>query len=326
MPPQQNRSLASALIAQLGGLPTMMASESGIKDPNDVFVSILESRSIADSLISQYDLKAVYHKVRIEDLRESLSRATNVRSDRGGTIVVSVEDKDANRAAALANSYVSEMYKLNSHMAMTEGAQRRVFFEQQRNAAREELEKAEAEFKKTQVSSGIVQFDAQAKGLVEQTFAIETRIAAQEVQVRSLQPYLTTQNEELKRAQSELAALREQLTKLENHPRVSTMDVPVSELPSAAMEYANRLRDVKSSEEMYETIGKQYEIARLDEAKDAPLLQIIDSAVPPTKPFGPHRIAIVLVSMMSAFVIGVGCALAHDSYRPNPTEWIIPLE
>jgi tyrosine-protein kinase Etk/Wzc len=326
MPPQQNHSLANALLSQLGGLPTMMASEAGIKDPNDVFIAILQSRSIADSLIGQYDLKAVYRQQRPEDLRESLSRATKIRSEKGGTIVVSVEDKDAGRAAALANSYVSEMYKLNSHMAMTEGAQRRVFFEQQMKAARDELQKSEAEFKKVQESSGIVQLDTQAKGIVEDAFAVQAQVAAQEVQIRSLQPYLTAQNVELKRAQSELAALREQLAKLENHPRVNKMDVPASQLPSAAMEYANRQRDVKYNEAVFEAIGKQFEIARLDEAKDAPLLQVIDSAVPPTRRSGPNRIAIVVVSMLSAFVLALGCILTQDSYRSNPVGWTMLRE
>jgi tyrosine-protein kinase Etk/Wzc len=318
MPPQQNHSLANALLAQLGSIPTMMASENGIRDPNDVFITILQSRTIADALIREYNLAAVYHQHRPEDLRESLARATTVRSGKGETIVLSVEDRDAARAAAIANSYVGEMYKLDSRMAMTEGAQRRVFFEDQLKTAQDELERSEDRLRASQQGSGIVQLDAQAKGMVEGAMALQAQVAAQEVQVRSMQPYVTTQNPDLKRAQSKLAALREQLAQLENHSRVLTMDVPQSALPAAAMEYADRLRDVKFNEAAVEAIGKQYEIARLDEAKDAPLVQVIDPALPPTRRSGPNRIAIVLVSMLSALVVAAGWLLAQDSWRSHP--------
>jgi tyrosine-protein kinase Etk/Wzc len=321
MPPQQNHSLANALLAQLGGLPTMMASENGIKDPNDVFIAILQSRTIADSLIREYKLASVYRQHRPEDLRESLARATAVRSGKGETIVLSVEDHDAARAAAIANSYVDEMYKLDSRMAMTEGAQRRAFFEDQLKTAQDELERSEDRLRVAQQGSGIVQLDAQAKGMVEGAMALQAQVAAQEVQVRAMQPYVTAENPDLKRAQSKLAALREQLAQMENHSRTMTMDVSQSALPSAAMEYADRLRDVKFNEAAVEAIGKQYEIARLDEAKDAPLVQIIDPALPPTRRSGPNRIAIVLASMLSALVFAAGWLLAQDSWRSQPDGW-----
>jgi len=321
MPPQQNHSIASALLSQLGAASALVAGEAGIKDPNDVFIAILQSRSIADHLIAQHDLKSVYRKSRPEDLRASLAAKTHIRSDKGGVISVAVDDSNPARAAAVANAYVEELYKLNNRIAVTEAAQRRAFFENQYKQAEEELVAAQEEFKKVQESTGIVQLDAQAKGIVEGTSALEAKLASKEVQVQAMRSYATDQNPNLKIAEQEEQALREQLAKADKHQRSGTMDIAISQLPSAAMEYATKLREVKFREAELDALGKQFEIARIDEAKEAPLIQVIDPAVPPTKPSGPNRFAIVVAAMFSGFVLAVGWVILRDYRRMASITW-----
>jgi tyrosine-protein kinase Etk/Wzc len=316
MPPQQNRSIASALLSQLGPASALVAADAGAKDPNDVFIAILQSRSIADALVERYDLKSVYGKKQPEDLRARLAENTHIRTGKGGVINVAVEDRAPVRAAQIANSYVSELYLLNSRMAVTEAEQRRVFFEQQYKQAEQELARAQEEFRKTQQATGIIQLDAQAKGLVEGTAALQAKLASKEVEVKAMQTYATDQNPNLRVAQEELAALRMQVAKIDTHQRSGTMDVPSSNLPVAAMEYLSKLRNLKYREGVLESIAKQYEIARLDEAKNAPFLQVIDPAIPPTKPSGPNRLAIVVASTISAFVLVIAWVALRE-YRPS---------
>ena len=315
IPPQQNRSIASALLSQLGAASALAAADSAIKDPNDVFIAILQSRSIADALISKYKLQSVYRKKEVEDVRKQLAQQTRIRTGKGGVISVGVDDRDPERAAALANSYVQELYRMNSHIAVTEAGQRRAFFEQRFKMAEEELTEAQESFKTTQQRTGLIQLDAQAKGIVEGATALRAKIAAQEVKIRAMQSYATDENPGLKLARQELAGLKEQLAKAELHERSGTMDVALSQLPTAAMEYATKLRDLKYKEGVYEAVGKQLEIARIDEAKEAPLVQVIDPAVPPSKPSSPNRLAFVVASIMSAFVAVSGWFTVREFLR-----------
>lgn len=318
MPPQQNRSIASALLSQLGAASALVTGETGVKDPNDLFIAILQSRTIADALIAQQNLQSVYRVKRPEDLRKALAGKTHIKSDKGGVIIVAVDDSSPTRAAALANSYVTELYRLNSHIAVTEAGQRRTFFENQYREAQQELLAAEEQFKSTQQNTGIMQLDAQAKAVIEQISALQLKLEAKEVQVQAMRSYATDQNPNLKLAEQEEAALREELAKADRHQPSERLDIPISQLPSAAMAYAMKLRDLKYKEAEVEALGKQLEIARIDEAKEAPLIQVIDPAVPPTEPSGPNRIAIVVAAIISGFVLGTGWSI----FREHSSAWI----
>ena len=317
MPPQQNRSIASALLSQLGAASALVTGETGVKDPNDLFIAILQSRTIADALIAQQNLQSVYRVKRPEDLRKALAGKTHIKSDKGGVIIVAVDDSSPTRAAALANSYVTELYRLNSHIAVTEAGQRRTFFENQYREAQQELLAAEEQFKSTQQNTGIMQLDAQAKAVIEQISALQLKLEAKEVQVQAMRSYATDQNPNLKLAEQEEAALREELAKADRHQPSERLDIPISQLPSAAMAYAMKLRDLKYKEAEVEALGKQLEVG-IDEAKEAPLIQVIDPAVPPTEPSGPNRIAIVVAAIISGFVLGTGWSI----FREHSSAWI----
>lgn len=321
MPPQQNRSVAGALLAQLGSFGTSLTSESGIKDPNDVFIVILQSRTVGDALSAKFDLAKVYRKRRPEDVLQALADATQIRTMKGGVIKISVEDRSPVRAAEIANAYAAEMYKVNGRLAVVEAAQRRAFYEQQLESARSDLLQAAERFKKSEQSTGIVALEAQAKGIVEGAGALQQQVAAKEAQVQAMQVYATGQNRNFKLAQAELAALRAQLAKIENHRRDWTLDVPASKLPAATTEYAAMSREVKYAEAVVETIAKQYQIARIDEAKSAAVIQAIDPAVVPSKKSRPNRLVLILGAMMSGLVIAVAWVLGRDSYRSNPAAW-----
>jgi tyrosine-protein kinase Etk/Wzc len=166
LPPMQQQQATAALLGQLTNLAGLSASGLGLKNPADVYVGLLGSRTIADKLIEQFKLQALYDEDTLVDTRKELEKRTQIRVGKDSIIELSVSDVDPVRAAAIANAYVEELDKLSQSLAITEAAQRRLFFDRQLKEAKADLTKAEIELRKTQESSGLIQLDEQAKAIM----------------------------------------------------------------------------------------------------------------------------------------------------------------
>jgi uncharacterized protein involved in exopolysaccharide biosynthesis len=232
-------------------------------------------------------------------------------------ISVSVSDRDPQRAADMANAYVSELQRLSNTLAVTEASQRRVFYEQQLQQAKNQLGDAEIALKQTQEKTGVLEINAQARAIIDAIADVKAQIAAKEVRIQSMRAYVTEQNPELKAQEQELAAMHAQLEKLEKQQPESAGDIaiPSKALPQVGLEYIRRYRDVKYYETVYQLIAKQYELARMDEAKEAGLVQVVDSAVVPDKRSWPPRTLIVLLSAITALLLACGWVLARSASR-----------
>jgi len=223
MPPQQNSSLGSTL-AQVGSagslgtlapLASLAGGSLGIKNPADMYVSLLTSRTVEDALIQRFGLMAEYREKRLSDARKVLEYRTNaVAGTKDGLIRISVEDPDPRRAAELANGYVEEFRTLSASLAITEAARRRLFFEQQLQQAKDNLAIAEEAMRATQQSTGVLQIDSQARSLIESAAILRGQVVAKQVQIQSMRSFATEENPHLLLAKQELAALQTQLEKL----------------------------------------------------------------------------------------------------------------
>jgi uncharacterized protein involved in exopolysaccharide biosynthesis len=162
LPPQQTQSTTSAMLGQLGVLSGLAGGSFGIKNPNDLYVGMLKSRTVADNIIERFDLKKVYKVRTSTHARNRLQQATTISSGRDGIIRIEIDDKEPKRAANLANAYVDELYKLTQTLAVTEASQRRLFLEKQLKLAKQELASAEVALKKTQEETGLIKLDDQA--------------------------------------------------------------------------------------------------------------------------------------------------------------------
>src|SRR5262249_48003076 len=133
LPPQQSQSIASAMLGQLGQLAPLIGATSGkdlgLRNPNDMYVAMLRSRTIADQLIDRFSLMSVYREKRRVEARRRLNSLTEIEAGKDGVITVSVEDRDPRRATDMANGYVEALEKLTHTLAITEAGKRRVFFE-----------------------------------------------------------------------------------------------------------------------------------------------------------------------------------------------------
>jgi tyrosine-protein kinase Etk/Wzc len=300
MPPQQESSSA-ALLSQLGPLASLgggAAAAMGLKSPADMYIGILGSRTIADAIIHKFGLESAYKLKTMQAARAALQAHTNLESGKDGLIQISVTDHDAKRASDIANAYVAELYDMNSTLAVTEAAQRRVFFDQQLEGEKKLLAAAEENLRATQQKTGIIQLSGQAEMIIRTIAELRAGIASREVELQSTRTFATDQNPDVARLQEEISTMKGQLAKLEDdqqrQAQPGNISVPAGKVPEDSLEYARNLREVKYHEVLLDLLSRQYEAARIDEAKSAPIIQVIDHAVPPDKRSGPHRLLIVL--------------------------------
>lgn len=313
MPPQQSQSGAAALLSQLGGVANMAAGVAGLKNPNDLYVGMLQSRTVADNIIARFKLKDVYDTDSLEKARMKLDDNTNVRAGKDGLITIEVEDRDQKLVANLANAYAEELLKLTGVLAVTEAGQRRLFYERQLELAKNNLASAEMKLKGGLDTHGVISVDVESRAVLATVARLRAEASAKEIEISSMRSFVTSENPDFKRATEELKSLRSELSKLENG-RKDVADQNVSS-DKAGLENIKVLRDVKYYQMLYELLAKQYELARLDEAKDAATIQVLDKAVEPERKFKPKRAIIVIVTTILAFAAAIGWAFLIETRK-----------
>ncbi|HEX3103647.1 MAG TPA: GNVR domain-containing protein [Terriglobales bacterium] len=311
--PTSKGSFTNALIGQLGPIAAL-SGDLGSRDSTDKYISLLKSNSISDALITEHNLKNVYKKITIQELRDQLADHTRFQVLKGGLISIFVTDGDPERASKLANGYVEQLYNLNSRLAVDEAAQRREFYQRQVEEAKQQLSADEQRLKESQESTGLIQPDAQAKGVIEMIAGVRAEIARNEIEIRTMETSATDANPDLVRLRAQQAGLRAELKKLAEPDTVTGL-VGTRNLPSAGLEYARRIRDVKVDETIVAALVREFEEARIDEARSAPLVQMVDRAQSPDKKAGPNRVAIILASMLSALICSVAYVLGGSRIK-----------
>ena len=303
LPPQQGQSAASMMLSQLGGLGALAGGAAGIKSPNDLHIGMLKSRTIADTLIKRFKLQALWEAKTMEATRAALASATVIASGKDGFITIEYSDKDPQFAATIANAYVEELDRLNSTLAITEASRKRLFFQKQLKGSREDLAAAEIGLKQTQERTGLIQLDKQGEAIIEAVASVRAQIAAKEVELAAMGAFATPQNPDYRQIQQVIVGLRAQLAKVERDNVQGRGDVmvPTGKLPETGLEFLRKMREVKYQETLFELLSKQFEIAKIDEAKDAALIQVVDKALVPEQKSKPKRSLIVILATLMAF-------------------------
>ena len=309
LPPQEKGgNLAAQLLGQGGAGLIGLAGGAGAKSQGELFVEIMKSRTVLDRIVDRFDLLKLYKARYRQDARKRLLGSLMAKEERkSGIILLTVEDRDPKRAADIANAFVEELKSLKGGLAISEAGQRRMFFEDQIRQTRESLSRAEDEIKAFQQRTGMFQVDAQARAIIEGIGRLRAIIAAKEVEARVLRTFATAQNPDLQRVEEEIRALRSELEKVETS-KGSGFDPLMSSgrVPEMGAEYLRKLRQLKYNETLYELLSKQYELAKLDEARDAVIIQVIDRAIPPERKSRPERAMIVVVTAFLGFLFSAG--------------------
>lgn len=310
LPPQESGA-GAALMSQLSNLGVLSRNTMGLKNPSDLQVALLQSRTVEDAMVDRFHLMDQYHTHLRSTARYKLEKEVDIQdAAKDGLIHIIVSDPSAQRAAELANGYVEEFKKFSATLAVTEASQRRLFFEQQLEQAKDDLAKAEEDLKLTEQKTGVLQLDAQARSAI--TFAADLRaqIAAKQVEINAMRSYATGDNPQLQIAEQQLAGLQAQEAKLASGGSTpANAFVSKGSLQASSMEYIQKLRNVRYYETVFDLMARQYEIAKVDEAQEGAPVQVVDHAIVPDKHSFPPRTLIVLGSIFLGLVLGICWAL-----------------
>ena len=291
LPPQQQQSGAAAMLAGLGALGGLAGAVGGIKSPTDQYVAFLKSNSVQDALIERFKLTDRYESEFRTGTRAALAGNVQIASGKDGLISIDASDTEPAFAAQLANAHVEELRILLNRIAVTEAQQRRLFFENQLNATKDNLVTAEQALKSSGVNSGVLNANPQAA--VEGLARLTAGIRAQEIKLASMRGYLTESAPDFKQAQVEMAALRGQLARYEREQPVLAGD------NKDASDYIAKYRDFKYQETLFELFTKQYEMARIDESREGSVIQVLDIAETPELKSKPKKAQIATVATLA---------------------------
>jgi uncharacterized protein involved in exopolysaccharide biosynthesis len=295
LPPQQ-QSAAASMLASLGGLAGLGGAVGGIKNPADQFLAYMKSVTIQDSLIERFKLLERYEAKTKLDTRLALTSNVRAVSGKDGLISVEVDDKDPKFAADLANAHVEELGKLLGKLATTEAQQRRLFFEKQLTLAKDKLIQSEIALKATGVSGNVLK--SNPASAVAAVAGLQASVTAQEVKLGAMRGYLAETAPDFKQAMNELANLRAQLAKQEK-------DSPSSGAKATTEgDYISKYREFKYHETLFELFAKQFELAKVDEAREGAVIQVLDTAQAPERKAKPKKAMIAIIAtLVSGFAL-----------------------
>jgi uncharacterized protein involved in exopolysaccharide biosynthesis len=307
--------------AALGGLAGDLL---GMKNSGALFVGILSSRTVQDQLIQQFDLRRVYGHTKMEDTRFALAKQTEVVEDRkSGIISIAVTDRDPKRAAAMSNAYVEELDRLVAQVSTSSARRERIFLEERLGAVKQDLDTAAAKFSDFASKNTAIDIPAQGKAMVEAAAKLQGEYMVAESELRGLEAIYTDQNVRVRALRARVSELQTQMEKLGGDVSLSTdpnsknnnaLYPPIRKLPILGVTYAELYRNTKIQETVFELLTQQYELAKVQEAKEIPSVKILDVAVVPTKKTFPPRGILTLTGTAVAFLAGCLWLFARRSW------------
>ena len=317
MPPESGSGGGAALMAALatrgaGMLGSLAGEMLGVKGNGAVFVEILGSRTVADRLIEKFQLDRVYKTNKIEYTRKELEHHTKVLEDRkSGVITITVVDRDPERAAGIAQAYVAELDRLVAQVSTSSARRERIFLEERLATVKSDLDNAATQFSQFASKNTAIDIPAQGKAMVEAAATLQGQLIAAEAEASGLEKIYTVNNVRVKALQARIVELREQLQKLggSTSPNEAINDdalyPSIRKLPLLGVKYADLYRKTRIEETVFELLTQQYELAKVQEAKEIPSVKVLDQAVAATVKSSPHRTVISIVGTI-LFVCAAG--------------------
>lgn len=311
LPPQKEMTGGfSAMLSQMGGFAGLAAG--GLGGGSDLYVGVLKSRTVADAVVQRLDLPKLYKVETAASARGIVGEALKLQVGKEGIISVTVEDKNPKQAALIANEFVSELGRTLIRLNFSKVGTERVFLEKRLDLVKKDLIKAEEELKGYAQQHKIVEVESQTKASIENIARLKTELASTEVRLASLRTAQTEQSPEVKRLATQVKTQKSKLAQLAGSGGDGEGIPLLSNVPAQGLEYARKLRELKIQEATFEQLTKQYELAKLSEAKDSSSLQVLDDAIAPTSKSRPKRLLLVLTATVLAFFCSIMVALVLE--------------
>jgi len=335
MPPEQQSAtsglaMAAAAMsgAAAGGIGTIASDLLGLKSTSDIFVGILNSRTVQDKLIQEFDLKNLYRDSRWEDTRKDLADHTSLSVDRKSQIItISVTDKNPQRAAAMGQAYVEELNRLVAELSTSSARRERIFLEGRLQAVGHDLETAEKDFSQFASKNIAIDVKEQGRAMVSAAAMLQGQLIAAQSQYEGLREIYTDSNTRVRTVKARIDELQRQLEKLggkgESATTISSqsgdsMYPSIRKLPLLGVTYADLYRKTKIQEAVLETLTKEYEMAKVQEVKEIPTVKVLDAANVPDKKSFPPRMLIVFLG--TTFALAAATAWVFAKTRWDETE------
>lgn len=340
MPPDNSPTSGLAMAAAamsgsgsgLGSLGGIANDVLGLKSTSDVFVGILTSRTTQDKLIQLFDLKKLYWDRRMEDAREDLAAHTDISVDRKSEIIaVTVTDRSPQRAAAMTQAYVEQLNHLVAELSTSSARRERIFLEERLQGVNKDLESAEKEFSQFASKNTAIDIKEQGIAMVDAAATLQGQLIAAQSEYEGIRQIYSDNNVRVRTVKARIDELQHQLEKLggkdESSTVVSTkpndsMYPSIRKLPILGVQYADLYRQTKIQEAVLETLTKEYEMAKVEEAKEIPTVKVLDAANIPEKKSFPPRLLIIFLGTALAFASAVtwifGKTLWHQTDANDP--------
>lgn len=329
MPPGNQSSSGMAMMAAMAGkagtgLSSLAGDLLGMKSSGDLFIDILRSRTVEDRLIDRFDLRRVYRDRYWQDARGDLARNTSIAEDRkSGVLTIVVTDRDSGRAAEIARAYVEELDRLVAQVTTSSARRERIFIEQRLVTVKQDLNHASREFSEYASQNAAIDIAAQGKATVEAAARLEGELIAAQSELEGLERIYTKDNVRTRSLQGRVDELRSQLHKMGGDTAVSSSGKPASaegfpsirQLPLLGVKWADLYRETKLQETVYELLTQQYELAKIEEAKEIPVVRVLDLAEVPEKKSFPPRMLIGGLGTVLALLGACTCILAKHEWN-----------
>ena len=322
LPPQKDSGGGglSALLGQVGGLAGLAGGSLGLGGGADLYLGILKSRSVADAVIKRLDLAKEFKTRSPDDTRKILESVVKVQAGKDGIISINADSKNPRMAAQLANAMVEELGKKSVLLNLTKAGTERVFLEKRLEVVKQDLTKAEIDLKSFQEQHKAIKVDSQAAVTIQGIARLKAEIASKEVQLAALQGVQTDESPEVRMLQATLAKMRSQFAAMTGNSRSDSVIPVVGNVPNLGLEYLRLMRELKIQEAIFEQLTKQFEMAKLNEAKDSSSLQVLDEAVVPVRKSKPKRSLIVILATVTAFFVSIFWIFVREYFEKMPAE------
>ena len=327
MPPDGQSGAGSAVLSALagkaGGLGGLAGDALGVKNSGALFVAILGSRTVQDRLIVECGLRRVYGVSKMEDARMLLLQQTRVAEDRkSGIVTITVTDIDPNRAAILAQAYVNALDLLVEQVSTSSARRERIFLEERLKAVKLDLDSAAEKFSQFASKNTAIDIPEQSKAMVEAAAALQGQLIAAESELRGLEAMYTEQNVRVRSLRARVTELRAQLGKMggdgssfAGSQNDASFYPAIRQLPLLGVTYADLFRQTKIQETVFELLTQQYELAKVQEAKEVPTVKLLDAPVVPTKKAFPPRTLFTVAGTMCTFLLACAWTLGKGAWR-----------
>jgi len=319
MPPDSMSGSSMAMMAAMAnkgglGMSSLASDLLGMKSSGALFSDILSGRTVEDRLIERFDLRKLYGHRYMEDARKELARFTTISEDRkSGVLTVTVTDRDPHRAAELAQAYVEELDRHVVEVSTSSARRERIFIEQRLQSVKQDLDTASRQFSEYASKNTAIDIPTQGRATVEAAARLEGELIAAQSELEGLEQIYTKNNVRVRSLQARVDELRSQLHKIGGDSSAPVRDKAASssefpsirQLPLLGVKWADLYRETKIQETVYELLTQQYELARIEEAKEIPVVKVLDAAAVPERKSFPPRLILGILGMLMSF--GLAC-------------------